>query len=99
RRRFLSLCPTRRSSDLVQMYIFALDSVTEGFVRALERAHDRGVAVKVLIDPIGSYKYPGYWKLKKRLDRSGIPWHPMLPVSIVKDRKSTRLNSSHASIS
>ena len=68
----------------VQMYIFALDPVTESFVQALERAHERGVAVKVLIDPIGSYKYRGYWKLKKRLNRSGIPWHPMLPVSIVK---------------
>lgn len=68
----------------VQMYIFALDEATESFVRALERAHGRGVAVKVLIDPIGSYKYPGYRRLKKRLDRSGIPWHPMLPVSLVK---------------
>ncbi|WP_295625961.1 cardiolipin synthase [uncultured Corynebacterium sp.] len=68
----------------VQMYIFALDSTTERFVQALERAHERGVKVKVLIDPIGSYKYRGYWKLKKRLEASGIPWHPMLPVSIVK---------------
>src|SRR5699024_7260420 len=82
--RMVEVIDEARRTVHVQMYIFALDSVTEGFVRALERAHDRGVAVKVLIDPIGSYKYPGYWKLKKRLDRSGIPWHPMLPVSIVK---------------
>lgn len=67
----------------VQMYIFALDDVTEPFIRALERAHARGLEVKVLVDPIGSYKYPGYRKLKKRLARSGIPWHPMLPISIV----------------
>ena len=82
--RIIEVIDTAERTVHVQMYIFALDSVTERFVRALERAHDRGVAVKVLVDPIGSYKYPGYWKLKKRLDRGGIPWHPMLPVSIVK---------------
>jgi cardiolipin synthase len=82
--RIIEVIDTAERTVHVQMYIFALDSVTERFVRALERAHDRGVAVKVLVDPIGSYKYPGYWKLKKRLDRGGIPWHPMLPVSIAK---------------
>lgn len=82
--RMIEVIDQARRTVHVQMYIFALDSTTDRFVRALERAHDRGVAVKVLVDPIGSYKYPGYWKLKKRLDGSGIPWHPMLPVSIVK---------------
>ncbi|WP_448850760.1 cardiolipin synthase [Corynebacterium sp. 335C] len=67
----------------VQMYIFALDETTEPFIQALERAHLRGLDVKVLVDPIGSYKYRGYRKLKRRLNRAGIPWHPMLPISIV----------------
>ncbi len=66
----------------VQMYIFALDPVTEPFVEALERAHRRGLDVKVLVDSIGSWKYAGYRRLKRRLRRSGIPWHPMLPISI-----------------
>ncbi|MEJ5919850.1 cardiolipin synthase [Corynebacterium sp. H78] len=68
----------------VQMYIFALDDRTEPFVAAIERAHWRGVTVKVLVDPIGSWKYPGYYRLKKRFKKSGVPWHPMLPVSIVQ---------------
>ncbi|MBP2332490.1 cardiolipin synthase [Corynebacterium freneyi] len=82
--RMIELIDQAERTVHVQMYIFALDSTTERFVASLERAHDRGVEVKVLVDPIGSYKYPGYRKLKKRLDRSGIPWHPMLPVSVVK---------------
>lgn len=82
--RMIEVIDEARRTVHVQMYIFALDGTTERFVRALERAHDRGVSVRVLIDPIGSYKYPGYWKLKKRLDASGIMWHPMLPVSLVK---------------
>lgn len=70
----------------VQFYIFALDERTEPLVAAIERAHRRGVTVKVLIDPIGSWKYRGYYKLKKRLNASEIPWHPMLPVSLLQLR-------------
>ena len=70
----------------VQSYIFALDDTTEPFIQALERAHNRGISVKVLVDPIGSWKYPGYRRLKKRLNSSEIPWHPMLPVSLFQLR-------------
>lgn len=73
-----------KTSIHVQSYIFALDDSTEPFIQALERAQDRGLEVKVLVDPIGSWKYPGYYKLKKRLNRAEIPWHPMLPVSLLK---------------
>lgn len=83
-RRMIEVIDGAKESVHVQSYIFALDNRTEPFVEALERAHNRGVEVKVLVDPIGSWKYPGYYKLKKRLNRSGIPWHPMLPVSLVK---------------
>lgn len=82
--RMIEVIDTAETYIHVQSYIFALDDTTEPFVLALERAKDRGVAVKVLVDPIGSWKYPGYYKLKKRLNNSGISWHPMLPVSLLK---------------
>nr|WP_255549385.1 cardiolipin synthase [Corynebacterium sp. TAE3-ERU12] len=65
----------------VQMYIFALDPTTRPFVNALIAAKNRGVDVKVLVDPIGSRKYPGYKKLKKLLNATGVQWHAMLPIS------------------
>lgn len=73
-----------KSTVHVQSYIFALDETTEPVIEAIERAHNRGLEVKVLVDPIGSWKYPGYYRLKKRLKDSGVPWHPMLPVSLTK---------------
>nr|WP_120492527.1 cardiolipin synthase [Corynebacterium lactis] len=83
-RRMVEVIDAAEKSVHVQSYIFALDDKTEPLVQALERAHNRGVEVKVLVDPIGSWKYPGYYKLKKRLNSSKIPWHPMLPISLVK---------------
>ncbi|WP_070866380.1 cardiolipin synthase [Corynebacterium sp. HMSC072D01] len=82
--RMIETIDAAQKSIHVQSYIFALDSSTEPFIQALERAHDRGLEVKVLVDPIGSWKYPGYYKLKKRLDQAKISWHPMLPVSLLK---------------
>ncbi|MDX2375511.1 cardiolipin synthase [Microbacterium sp. LRZ72] len=69
----------RRAVHL-QFYIFAADASTEPLIRAVEKAHARGVEVKVLMDHIGSLGFPGYAQLVRRLDRGGIPWHRMLPV-------------------
>ena len=66
-----------------QMYIFAMDDTTRGFVDALRRAKERGVHVRVLVDPIGSRKYPGYRQLKKYLTAHDIDWHAMLPISLL----------------
>lgn len=66
----------------VQMYIFALDPTTQEFVDAILAAHRRGVMVRVLVDPIGSQKYPGYRKLRSVLNEAGVSWHPMLPIDL-----------------
>ncbi|MGO0604136.1 cardiolipin synthase [Brevibacterium linens] len=63
----------------VEIYIMAWDSTTDVFFRALERASARGVEVRVLLDHIGSRKYPGFHRLGKRLNAAGIEWHLMLP--------------------
>ncbi|QUL78180.1 MULTISPECIES: cardiolipin synthase [unclassified Brevibacterium] len=63
----------------VEIYIMAWDKTTDVFFRALERASARGVEVRVLLDHIGSRKYPGFHRLGKRLNAAGIEWHLMLP--------------------
>jgi cardiolipin synthase A/B len=64
----------------VEFYIMVLDAATEPFVAALERAHRRGVVVRVLFDHVGSRKWPGHRALRRRLTEAGIAWHLMLPL-------------------
>lgn len=64
----------------VEIYIVAWDSSTDVLFRALERAVARGVKVRLLFDQVGSWKYPGYLKLGRRLTAIGIDWHLMLPL-------------------
>lgn len=64
----------------VEAYIVSWDEVTDPVFRAMGRALERGVEVRLLLDHIGSMKYPGFWRLGRRLDRLGIQWRFMLPV-------------------
>lgn len=64
----------------VEYYILAMDHTTEPFFQALERAVQRGVKVRVLLDHMGSLLYPGSKSMRKRLTTAGIAWHWMLPV-------------------
>lgn len=49
----------------VEIYIMAWDSYTQPFFAALERAHNRGVKVRLLFDHVGSWKYPATTASKK----------------------------------
>jgi cardiolipin synthase len=64
----------------VEFYIIALDRTTEGFFAAMERAVKRGVKVRLLLDQIGSRKYPGRKEMEQHLTAIGVDWHYMLPV-------------------
>ncbi len=65
-----------RSVSLVS-YIFDSDRAGEAFSQALKKAHHRGVAVRVLIDEIGSrYSRPN---MVRRLKSEGIPCVSFLP--------------------
>lgn len=63
-----------------EFYITALDTTTEPLWDALVRAHQRGVAVHILIDHIGSRKYPRWRELQRKLNEAGVPWRLMLPL-------------------
>ena len=63
-----------------EFYILSLDAATQPFFDALARARERGVAVRVMFDHIGSLRAPGYRKTLKALRAIGVDWRPMLPV-------------------
>ncbi len=63
-----------------EFYILSLDDVSKPFFDALDAAHQRGVSVRVLLDHLGNFQYPGYRRTRKRLDEMGVEWHLMLPV-------------------
>lgn len=64
----------------VEYYALSCDDETEFIFAALERAKQRGVTVRVLMDQYGSSKYPNYRTTRRRLTDAGIEWHLMLPL-------------------
>jgi cardiolipin synthase len=69
----------------VEYYIIAWDATTEGFFSAMERAVQRGVKVRLLLDQIGSRSYPRRKEMEAHLSRIGVDWHYMLPVGNPKE--------------
>lgn len=70
----------------VEFYIQSWDEVTDVFYSALERAVQRGVIVRLLVDHLGSRKYPGWRELGLRWTEAGIQWRLMMPLLITRRR-------------
>lgn len=70
----------------VEFYVMALDDTTQPFFAALERAGARGVEIRVLVDHMGSFKYPGFRRAKRELTRIKADWRLMLPVQPLRGR-------------
>ena len=70
----------------VEIYITAWDDTSAVLFAALSRAASRGVEVRLLLDHIGSRKYPGFKHLGRRLDDAGIRWRYMLPIDLLRGR-------------
>jgi cardiolipin synthase len=64
----------------VEFYILAFDRTTTPFFEAMQAAVARGVTVRVLLDHVASVRSPGYHRTIRRLRRTGVDWHVMLPV-------------------
>ncbi|MDI2098891.1 cardiolipin synthase [Ruicaihuangia caeni] len=69
-----------------EFYIMNLDKTSAPFFDALQAARERGVTVRVLLDHIASWRYPGYRRTIKRLKRSGVQWQLMLPVQPLRGK-------------
>jgi cardiolipin synthase A/B len=70
----------------VEFYIMSWDSTTGDFFEALAEAAARGVKVRLLFDHIGTARIPGYRDMIKKLKRTAIEWHPMLPIQPLKGK-------------
>jgi cardiolipin synthase len=62
-----------------EFYIMLLDEVSRPFFEALADAVARGVRVRVLLDHLGSVRYPGYRRTIRFFQRHDIDFHLMLP--------------------
>jgi len=70
----------------VEFFIVALDDTTRGFFAAMERAVQRGVTVRLLMDHISSAKVPVHKQTIAELDRIGVSWRYLLPVQPFKGK-------------
>lgn len=70
----------------VQFYIVSWDETTAPFFDALVEAVQRGVTVRLLLDHLGSRKYPHWKELQRKLTAVGIQWHLMMPILPLKGR-------------
>lgn len=70
----------------VEFFIVAFDDTTRGFFAAMERAVQRGVTVRLLMDHIASAKVPIHKETVAELERIGVTWHYLLPVQPSKGR-------------
>jgi cardiolipin synthase len=70
----------------VEFYIVAFDPTTAGFFGALERAVQRGVSVRLLLDHVASVRAANHKQTFAELDRIGVAWRFMLPVQPLKGR-------------
>nr|WP_218880860.1 cardiolipin synthase [Kineosphaera limosa] len=70
----------------VQTYIARWDEASDPVFAAMARARARGVEVRLLIDHLGSRRYRGYRRTKKRFKEAGFTWHLMLPIDLLRLR-------------
>jgi len=70
----------------VEYFIVAFDETTRGFFAAMERAVQRGVTVRLLMDHISSAKVPVHKETIAELDRIGVAWNYLLPVQPLKKK-------------
>lgn len=70
----------------VEFFIVSLDDTTRGFFAAMERAVQRGVVVRVLLDHISTGRSATHKATYAELDRIGARWSFMLPVQPFKGK-------------
>src|SRR5438105_9694807 len=77
-----------RAQRFVHLEYFTLsrDEDTKSVFAALERAHQRGVKVRVLFDHLGSRSYPEFKKTRTWFTEVGIEYHLVLPLRFFGSR-------------
>jgi cardiolipin synthase A/B len=62
----------------LETYIFDFTGAAEAVAAALERAAERGVRVRVVVDGFGTGEPPLYWQ--HRFERAGVTWRVYAPL-------------------
>ncbi|MFO7768930.1 MAG: phospholipase D-like domain-containing protein [bacterium] len=76
---------------LLTTYIFDPDRTGTRIIRALRRAIDRGVEVKVMLDGFGEwYSRP---RVRGTLEELGVPYEVFLPFSLIRSRLHINLRN------
>ncbi|NLG22283.1 MAG: cardiolipin synthase [Actinomycetales bacterium] len=70
----------------LEFYIVARDAETEPVFRAMFEAVGRGVQVRLLLDHLGSRKYPGRAQMQQALTDGGVQWRHMMPIDPLRGR-------------
>nr|WP_255548033.1 cardiolipin synthase [Erythrobacter ani] len=86
--RIIADIDSAKSHVHIEFYIFANDAVGDRILAAIERANERGVQCRVLIDALGSYRW--IRAIKRRLKRCGAEVHDILPLR--RRLRSSRLD-------
>src|SRR5207249_8660138 len=91
--------PTRRSSDLIQSHPYAAARNSYNNIFAVSRIHADRMDSRMIVAP--AKPFLPLWPIPERFDQ--FPGSPSIirakEPARNRDRKSTRLNSSHVSIS
>jgi cardiolipin synthase len=74
----------------IEFFIVVLDETTEPLFKALKKAVERGVTVRLLYDRVVSRHYPNHKKLVQMLEESGIDFQEMLPLQLMPGKNYTR---------
>ena len=84
----LEAIDTATSSVYLSTYIFETNQTGQRFIRALQRAYNRGVDVRIIVDGIGEfYSWP---RASKLLGKKKVPCAQFVPLRLYppSDRKS-----------
>ncbi len=75
----------------IEYFATSRDEETEAIFAAMDRAASRGVKVRVLMDHLGSRKYPYFKEMQQRLSAAGIEHYKSLPLHFF-GKKYTRID-------
>ncbi len=67
-----------RTSVHLETYIFEFEGAPLRVAEALERAAQRGLSVRLVVDGMGTGPLPGEWQA--RFDRAGVQWRVFAPL-------------------
>lgn len=70
----------------IEYFIISADSKTKALIQSIAQAVNRGVKVRILLDHLGSFGFPGFKQTLQQLKLTGAEVQLMLPVQPLKGK-------------